>query len=291
MPEIGISKFNAGTIDSSKNGASGNFTAVEGTTYSIDMSTGSPVADLVITLPSPNKGNACAFVLSGEDAAHGIEFIGRIGTVDYSSGNTYKLLETGDYVVFRYVDGNIGWLSDVKVKQTGVSFELETLGILDGAWSLQQAVTGYSGNIVRVRRSSDNAEQDIGLSGTALDVAALETFCAATDGFVVTWYDQSGNTVNLSQAATADQPKIVSAGTYLTHMEFDAGDNFDMTITSTGSLVTGSDEHTFITESTWSGVSNWKPCGNTTNPWRISTLAQYNASLSAAIKQKLFIWY
>lgn len=115
MPEIGLIKFNAGIIDSSKTGASGAFTAVTGTTYSIDMSTGTPSADLVITLPTPNQGNACSFVLSGSDITHGVEFIATIGTVSYSSGGTYRLLATGDHVVFRYVDGAIGWLSDTLI--------------------------------------------------------------------------------------------------------------------------------------------------------------------------------
>lgn len=110
MPEIGVTKFAAGTIDSTKTGASGAFTATAGTTYSIDMSTGSPAADLVITLPTPTQGNACAFVLSGEDVTYGVEFVGTIGTVAYSSGGTYRLAATGDHVVFRYVDATIGWL-------------------------------------------------------------------------------------------------------------------------------------------------------------------------------------
>ena len=74
------------------------------------MSTGSPSADLVITLPTPTQGNACAFVLSGEDATNGVEFVGTIGTVVYSSGGLYRLADVGDHVRFRYFDATIGWL-------------------------------------------------------------------------------------------------------------------------------------------------------------------------------------
>lgn len=111
MAEIGLTKYAAGVVNSSKTGASLPFTATEGITYSIDMSTGSPAADLVITLPTPARGNACAFVLSGEDATYGVEFVGTIGTVAYSSSGTYRLASTGDHVIFRYVDATIGWLS------------------------------------------------------------------------------------------------------------------------------------------------------------------------------------
>jgi hypothetical protein len=80
------------------------------------------------------------------------------------------------------------------------------------AFSVRRLLSAYSGACLRVRRSSDNAEQDIGFLGVNLDTAALLSFCAATNGFVVTWYDQSGNARNLTQATTANQPQIVTSG-------------------------------------------------------------------------------
>lgn len=70
----------------------------------------------------------------------------------------------------------------------------------------------YSGNAIRVRRSSDSTEQDIGFSGNTLDTASLLTFCGAGNGFVTTIYDQSGTGINLTQSTTANQPQIVSSG-------------------------------------------------------------------------------
>ena len=64
------------------------------------------------------------------------------------------------------------------------------------AYSLRKLRTDYSGNAIRVRRSSDNAEQDFGFSGNDLDTASLLTFCGACNGFITTWYDQSGNANN-----------------------------------------------------------------------------------------------
>jgi len=72
----------------------------------------------------------------------------------------------------------------------------------------------YTGNLIRVRRSSDNTEQDIGYDGSnVLDESALTTFVGANNGFVVKFYDQSGNGYNLEQTTAANQPKIVSSGT------------------------------------------------------------------------------
>jgi hypothetical protein len=67
-----------------------------------------------------------------------------------------------------------------------------------------------------VRRSSDNTEQDIGFSSGNLDTSALTTFCSGTDGFVTTWYDQSGNNNNAIQSTAANQPLIVNGGTVYT---------------------------------------------------------------------------
>lgn len=77
--------------------------------------------------------------------------------------------------------------------------------------------TNYSGAAFRVRRSSDNAEQDIGfLVNGQIDTSALTTFVGANNGFVTTIYDQSGNTRNATQTTAANQPQIVASGSVIT---------------------------------------------------------------------------
>lgn len=66
----------------------------------------------------------------------------------------------------------------------------------------------YTGDCVTVRRASDNGTQNIGFDGQDLDIAALEAFCSGTDGFVTTWFDQSGNANNAVQTTASLQPKI-----------------------------------------------------------------------------------
>jgi hypothetical protein len=81
------------------------------------------------------------------------------------------------------------------------------------AYSLRKLRSGYTGSAIRVRRSSDNTEQDIGFTSAGnLDESALTTFVGANDGFVVTWYDQSTNGFNLTQSTADNQPIIVSSG-------------------------------------------------------------------------------
>jgi hypothetical protein len=95
------------------------------------------------------------------------------------------------------------------------------VGLLDlypnaaAAYSLRKLRAAYTGAAVRIRRSSDNAESDIGFLNNEFDSAAAQTFCGAGNGFVTTWYDQSGNTNNITNATAAQQPQIVSSGSVL----------------------------------------------------------------------------
>lgn len=84
------------------------------------------------------------------------------------------------------------------------------------AYSLRKLRTDYSGSAIRVRRSSDNAEQNIGFNGNDLDTASLLTFCGVGNGFITTWYDQSTNANNSTQATAATQAQIVASGALVT---------------------------------------------------------------------------
>ena len=83
------------------------------------------------------------------------------------------------------------------------------------AFSLRKLRAGYTGNCIKVRRSSDNTTQDIGFSGTDLDTAALLTFCGGGDGFLHTWFDQSTAGRNAVNTSTGEQPQIVSSGSVI----------------------------------------------------------------------------
>jgi len=80
------------------------------------------------------------------------------------------------------------------------------------AYSLRKLRTAYSGSAIRVRRSSDNTEQNIGFVGNNLDTTSLLAFCGAGNGFVTTWYDQSGNSRNATQSNALEQAIIVTGG-------------------------------------------------------------------------------
>lgn len=77
------------------------------------------------------------------------------------------------------------------------------------AWFIPALLwSDYSGSSIRIRRASDDAETDIGFSDGLLDEDAISTHCGASEGFIVTAYDQSGNSNDWTQATTTLQPKI-----------------------------------------------------------------------------------
>jgi hypothetical protein len=106
--------------------------------------------------------------------------------------------------------------------KAGGSAPAPFVGLLDlypnaaAAYSLRKLRDAYTGSAVKIRRSSDNAETDIGFLNNEFDTAAAQTFCGAGNGFVTTWYDQSGNARNATQTTAANQPQIVSSGSVLT---------------------------------------------------------------------------
>jgi len=88
---------------------------------------------------------------------------------------------------------------------------LDTYPNAEAAYSLRNLSSATIGSpVIRVRRASDNTEQNF--TSTEITDGTLETFCSATNGFVTTWYDQSGNVRNISSAVASYQPQIVSNG-------------------------------------------------------------------------------
>jgi hypothetical protein len=78
-------------------------------------------------------------------------------------------------------------------------------------YSLQALRDAYTGSAIQVRRSSDGDLADIGFVANKLDIAGLQSWLGASDGYVRTWYDQQ-NANDATQTTDANQPKIATAG-------------------------------------------------------------------------------
>jgi hypothetical protein len=85
--------------------------------------------------------------------------------------------------------------------------------------------------VVRVRRESDNTEKDF--SGSQIESGEMANWVGAgNDGYVQTWYDQSGSGNDAEQIAADKQPKIVGEVTpgqphaFLGAIDFDGTNDF-----------------------------------------------------------------
>lgn len=185
-------------------------------------------------------------------------------------------------------------VSDTNIKKiSGVTFSSAFVGILDDypgagiAYSVRKLDADYAGSCMRIKRSSDNTETDIGFTSAGnLDESAITSFCGAGNGVVVTWYDQSGNGNDLTSVnGTGNQicasgvvntrggkPTIILNGDYFKRTGFDVADVFGSSqfyligdivaedVTSVGStfLQIGTSSSSYdIIISLFSGFSGW----------------------------------
>jgi hypothetical protein len=80
-------------------------------------------------------------------------------------------------------------------------------------YSLRLLSSDYTGFCIRVRRSNDNAEQDIGFVSNELDTTALLSFVGSNSGYVTTWYNQGvQGSDNANNSTAISQPLIVLNG-------------------------------------------------------------------------------
>lgn len=156
------------------------------------------------TFTTTTGGNYDLSIQNSSNDARTIEFWGAMLNVGSSADNYVK------------VDPSIsGSTPTPAYSGFGDSF-----GDVAAYYSLRKFTEAETLNAIRVRRSSDDTEQDIGFDSNGdLDTTALLAFVGSggTDnGFVTTWYDQSGNGKNATNATASAQPKIVDGGTLVT---------------------------------------------------------------------------
>jgi hypothetical protein len=89
------------------------------------------------------------------------------------------------------------------------------------AYGLRRLNGFYNGPAVRLRRSSDNEELDIGFNSDGnLDTAASAAFYDGTNLQAVTWYDQSGHGRDTTQTQSGPQPLLYNNAGLLNHGGF-----------------------------------------------------------------------
>jgi hypothetical protein len=89
---------------------------------------------------------------------------------------------------------------------------LDTYSGAAAAYSLRLLDSTYTGSAVEVYNGSSYADIGFNVFGE-LDTVALAAHCGSNNGFIRTWYDQSGNGNHATQATTAAMPKIYDGTT------------------------------------------------------------------------------
>lgn len=88
------------------------------------------------------------------------------------------------------------------------------IGLPFSMWSCARRLwSGYSGPLIRIRRTNDNAVLDIGFDKfNRLDIQAISNFCLSNSGRVSILYDQSGSGNHFIQSNAQFQPTIYNSG-------------------------------------------------------------------------------
>ncbi|WP_162127474.1 LamG-like jellyroll fold domain-containing protein [Flavobacterium phycosphaerae] len=126
------------------------------------------------------------------------------------STKKYQLVKSLIATLFLFLSGlNFGLYAQNTLNNVGMT----SVASSGGAYSLRKLSSAYTGNAILVRRSSDNTTQNIGFTPAGLlDETTLLAFVGSGNGFVQTWYDQSGFNRHVTQSTLASQPRIVNAG-------------------------------------------------------------------------------
>jgi hypothetical protein len=161
-------------------------------------------------------------------------------------------------------------------------------GLLDeypgaaAAYSVRLLSSTYSGPLVRIRKDTGgNPEKDfypdsnneLSLNSGDGGGTTLGSWIGSNDGYIVTWYDQSGNSNDTAQSTASSQPQILSLGSLITM----GGASKAAIQGSTSSLVLS----TALTPTNFSLIHTSEGSGflaNISNYIRISTYYRYDIS-------------
>ncbi|MBU3653310.1 MAG: type I secretion C-terminal target domain-containing protein, partial [Limnohabitans sp.] len=167
------------------------------------------------------------------------------GTVTFNAGETSKLISytvNGDY--YKEINDKLQInLSNPSTGSLAKSFGIGVIQEVDptrmqAIYSLVDVNPNLVTYAIQVRRSSDGATADIGFDAYGqLDTAALLTFTGTTaisKGYVVKWYDQSGNGRDMAQTTAGSQGVIVNNGSVITRSDGTYGINFNTGQSSDG---------------------------------------------------------
>lgn len=191
------------------------------------------IASVSFTWASAELATTYSYSISSSGGGTPITGTGEITAADQQiTGIDCSTLSEGTLTLTAYLTDNQG---NQGADATDTATYAAYTSILDdypgayAAFSTARRMSGsYESNLIRVRETGGSTEANIGYNGSNnLDTTALLAHTGANDGFIRYAYDQSGNARDFGQSVSANQPKIVTAGTTITVNSKPAAD-FDM---------------------------------------------------------------
>jgi len=195
--------------------------AIKVQTYTASFTT-SPITNtnanaVSFAIAKAPTGASFSYTITSSGGAGSVTGSGTISSASHSvSGVDVSSLPTGTLTLSVTVSTAAGGTGAARTNSATPTLTARALDGLSpaAAYSTRRLRSAYAGPLLQLRRSTDNATQDIGTTvAGGLDVIALTNFCGAASCFVTTWYDQSGNARHASQATASLQPRLVNAGT------------------------------------------------------------------------------
>jgi hypothetical protein len=99
---------------------------------------------------------------------------------------------------------------------SGSVFALDGLPTPVAAYALHRLSRNYSGHLITVRRSSDNAIQSFGANQPEINISEIQTWVGSgNSGFVTQWFDQSGGNRHIGSVSSSAEPTMVESGNFV----------------------------------------------------------------------------
>jgi hypothetical protein len=219
--------LNGGTLTDLAGNPSGalNFTVPDASTLNVQTYTASfttsPITNanansVSFTIAKAPTGAPFTYSITSSGGSGSVTGSGTISSSSHAVSNIdVSALPQGTITLSVTISTAAGGTGSARTSTATPTFTgvLDSLPASAASFSIRRLSSAYTGPLLRVRRASDDAQQDVPatIAGN-FDANALASFCGASSCFVSALYDQSGNSRDAVQATAGNQPRIVDAG-------------------------------------------------------------------------------
>lgn len=136
-----------------------------------------------------------------------------------SSADGLTWTQQGNSSWFFKNEGGTGWYLEYIDSGTGNQYRMSST---DGSSTYPYQVDWFNTSSVTISTYAHGSPYGSNVNFFNGDGSNFYSFQSGNDGFVRTWYDQSGKGYHANQTSSAIQPQIVSGGSYLGLLRFDS---------------------------------------------------------------------